>query len=466
MEAIINKLSLSNAEGRAYFLKISGIIFLAIALAYILVVFSVKWSVAIVFALFFCLFLLLDLKNSLFLLIILRVNLDALHHVLNFPISEYKSLSLPSLLGVLIFFVGLFYLFTRKIEFWKIPVARPFTFFFAACFTSLLFSEGSLNTLSEIMEIGSFMLLYVMTIGILQEEKDIKKMVNLLIFSSFIPLAVGFIELFSQFGIAQLMRFESSSRLYSTTPHCNVYAFYLVMISILVTSVVMQEKSYLKRKGLFLLLGLLIFSIILTYMRGAWIGLILAMLVLGALKKRKLLLLAPLGAILAIHVFPSISQRLTPILDPNSFQYTSLGWRINLWMLSITYFLQHPLFGIGFGNYIFAQYEMMELYIGAHNDYLRILVETGIVGFSCFIWILLSLLKLGIKAYKKWNNAYYKHLCLGFLGVWVAYVVMSITENYFNHGTLQWYFWTYAAVIAKIYMKNPTDVSNSKEVIQ
>ncbi len=465
MEAIIDRLNLYDKGKRASLLKILGI-FLIIALAYLLVAFSVKWTVAMVFVLLFGLFLFIDIKTSLFLLIILRINLDAFHQVLNIPLGEYRTLSLPSLLGMLIFFVGVCYLLAQKIRFWKIPVVRSFVFFFSACLLPLLFSKTSLNTLAEIVELGSFIVLYMVTIDILKQEKDIKRMVNFMILSSFIPLVAGFIQLFHQTDIRQVLGYELSFRLWSTTPHPNVYAMYLVMLSILVTSILLQERSSLKKKGLFLLLALLLSSLIFTYMRGAWIGLILAMLVLGILKHRKLLFLAPLGVVLAIHIFPSILQRFAPIFDPNSFQYTSLGWRIRMWMLSFNYFLQNPVFGLGFGNYIFVYHKMMELYMAAHNDYLRILVETGMVGFSCFIWMLWSLLKMGIKAYQKWDNSYYQHICLGFLALWVAYVVMSIADNYFNQGTIQWYFWTYAALVTRIYMIKPGELSNARGKIE
>ena len=462
MKAIAEKLQLSNVERRAHFSKIGGVVALAIGLTCILVALSVKSVVALFFVLIVVLFLLLDLKSFLFSLILLRVNLDAFHGKLNISLGEYRELSLPTILGIIIFFTGLAYLATRKTNFWKMPAVRPYVFFFGACLASFLLSGGAMNTLGELMELGSFLFLYVMTVDILQDEKDIKKAVNLLILSSLIPLGMGFIELFTKFDFHQIMGLEPSYRLYSVTTHCNVYAFYLVTLSILVTSILLQEKSHSKRQGLFVLLGLLAIQLIFTYARGVWISLVLALLILGIVKHRKLFILTPLGIGLAIYLFPSIVERFAPVMNSGSLENTSLAWRINLWLLSINYFIQHPIFGIGFGNYIFVEHDMIDVYIGAHNDYLRILVETGVIGFSCFIGLLLSLLRLGIRAYKKSHSTYHKHLCLGFLGLLAAYVVTSTSENFFNQGTIQWYFWTYAAVIAAIYMRNPDGLTNSQ----
>jgi putative inorganic carbon (HCO3(-)) transporter len=439
-----------------------ALILSAIVLTCISVALSVKWIIALFFVLIVVLFILLDIKWFLFSLILLRVNLDGFHDKLKITLGEYREFSLPTILGIIVFFTGLAYLITRKTNFWKMPAVRSLVFFFIACILSFLFSGGAINTLGELMELGSFLFLYIMTVDILQDEKDIKKAANLLILSSLMPLGVGFIELFTKFDFHQIVGLEPAYRLYSTTTHCNVYAFYLVIILILITSALLQEKSGLKRQGLFILLSLLGVQLIFTYARGAWMSLVLALLILGVVKHRKLLILAPLGVGLAIYLFPSIVERFAPIMNSSSLENTSLAWRINLWLLSINYFIQHPILGIGFGNYIFVEYQMIDVYIGAHNDYLRILVETGVIGFSCFIGLLLSLLRFGIKAYKKTHNTFHKHLCLGFLGLWAGYVMISISENFFNQGIIQWYFWTYAAVIAAIYMRNSNGLTNSQ----
>jgi uncharacterized membrane protein len=81
-------------------------------------------------------------------------------------------------------------------------------------------------------------------------------------------------------------------------------------------------------------------------------------------------------------------------------------------------------------------------------------VETGVIGFSGFILLLFSLFKLSIRTYKEMVNSYYQHIAMGFVCFLFAYGVMSFADNLFNHGGIQWYFWTYAGVIAAIYRLN------------
>lgn len=179
-------------------------------------------------------------------------------------------------------------------------------------------------------------------------------------------------------------------------------------------------------------------------------GLIVATVLMGMLKSRRLLFLGPVAIYGILLVFPFIFQRLDPIFNPHLFMYTSLAWRIELWSASIPYFMSHPLFGNGFGIYQFIGYQIDDWFAAAHNDYLRLLVETGIVGFSAYVVLLLGLARLGIRARKAATDGYFGHIATGFVCLLAAYVLMSFTDNLFNHGGVQWYFWAYAGVIAAI----------------
>ncbi len=92
---------------------------------------------------------------------------------------------------------------------------------------------------------------------------------------------------------------------------------------------------------------------------------------------------------------------------------TSVRLRILIWLDAINLFLGHPIFGIGLGNfksfsilsqaYLLSHYGWIRHYFlyavpplshaWAHNEYLHILCETGIVGFSGFMLVIYAILK-------------------------------------------------------------------------
>jgi O-antigen ligase len=77
-----------------------------------------------------------------------------------------------------------------------------------------------------------------------------------------------------------------------------------------------------------------------------------------------------------------------------AFQTTTLDWSVYTRLMALhtawEMFLNHPLTGIGIGNFIVAAAYKVFLRIVVHNTYLEILVGTGIFGLVSFLFILLS----------------------------------------------------------------------------
>lgn len=97
------------------------------------------------------------------------------------------------------------------------------------------------------------------------------------------------------------------------------------------------------------------------------------------------------------------------------FKYIGFGPRFVYWETAYRIFLQHPIFGVGLGNYTFHFREMLpSIQVGympelltrlvpgptrivtAKNFFARLLAETGIVGTAAFLSFLTSLLGSGI----------------------------------------------------------------------
>ncbi len=103
---------------------------------------------------------------------------------------------------------------------------------------------------------------------------------------------------------------------------------------------------------------------------------------------------------------------------------TSVRLRVLIWLDAINLFLGHPIFGIGLGNFksfailsqadLLSHHEWIRHYFlyavpplshaWAHNEYLHILCETGVVGFSGFMMVIYTILKRGLQVIKKQNK--------------------------------------------------------------
>ncbi len=72
-------------------------------------------------------------------------------------------------------------------------------------------------------------------------------------------------------------------------------------------------------------------------------------------------------------------------------------------------FLKKPILGWGLGTFPIVYTQFRTFYTNffineAHNDYLQLLVETGLLGFAIMVWFLVSLYRGAIKKIKNWSN--------------------------------------------------------------
>lgn len=100
---------------------------------------------------------------------------------------------------------------------------------------------------------------------------------------------------------------------------------------------------------------------------------LLALLVVGAVK------LAP----------PATRARLATL--PEEATAGTLHDRTRIWRAGLHLFEKHPLLGVGLGAYPRAAYPELRIHYNAHNTFLSVLVEEGVVGFVLFGMLLAAL---------------------------------------------------------------------------
>lgn len=243
----------------------------------------------------------------------------------------------------------------------------------------------------------------------------------------------------SLIGIAQVWGLEIPTLIPtggpgSTFGNVNNAAHYLVLIL-----PVSYMLFFLAREGWETRLWAFAAAVMTTYLvytgtRSAWAGTLLAGLVLlvffrfkefsavaaAWFSRQKIWGLAVIFAfVVAMNIAPSVwipswgSSRssavarvagLTGRVEPTSFKV-----RIAIWANTLAMFQDHPVLGVGTGNFpvlypLYARRVLEDLEIGrgrsvreAHNDYLQLLAETGVLGFLAFAWILLALARRFIR---------------------------------------------------------------------
>jgi O-antigen ligase len=119
-----------------------------------------------------------------------------------------------------------------------------------------------------------------------------------------------------------------------------------------------------------------------------------------------------LGMAAGVFNFDFLLSRFTELQERGLFKVGSRGV---LWSEAIRLGFEHPLLGVGSGNFIFWMADKGYVKV-AHNDYLNVLADTGFPGLVLFVGFLLA--SLG----RAWRSAP-PALRAGFIGLWIFQMI-------------------------------------------
>ena len=287
-----------------------------------------------------------------------------------------------------------------------------------------------------------------------------------LVLSGLANALVGIYEFFGGSGALVLLINDRFFRAFGTFGQPNPFGGFMgLLIPLSVMSAVgyalRWRKSSPSKKSLNLALTIfyafssvvLLIAIGMTWSRGAWLGLGAALLIMGFLIPRRLrigallfVVIAGVGLIVWFSglVPQSIVQRLQTSTEeffafedvrgvditPENF---AVAERLAHWQAAINMITAHPFLGVGFGNYAAAypSYQLInwsEPLGHAHNYYLNIFAEVGIIGLLVYgkVW--------GTIFHRTWQAASHpdtlsRLVMIGLLGAWVYLSVHSFFDN-------------------------------------
>lgn len=109
--------------------------------------------------------------------------------------------------------------------------------------------------------------------------------------------------------------------------------------------------------------------------------------------------------------------------------------RLALWGAAGMMFLGHPVLGVGFGNYrsLYGDYipGARPDELDAHNLYLEFLAETGVVGFTAFLVLMLTFARMALNLAGR-ADPYYRLVGIGVGGALAATLVHGLVDYIFN----------------------------------
>jgi len=294
---------------------------------------------------------------------------------------------------------------------------------------------------------------YIFMYFIIKYELNNKKQINILLKSyiviSFILCAVGIVQYFTGFALEGefLKVFETGKnvRIASTLYNPNAFGAYLILIIFPVIMLGVYEKNKSKKMMYILLSILMLTNILMTYSRNALLGFGLGAIVLVIIYSYKLIY--ALGGFGIIILFiPSVFERIKSVTNMSGNVI-----RIKLWKTALMMIKEHPILGVGNGNYVtryneyIFKYKELRYYsyrnFPAHNSYLKVQSELGIIGIVSFLGVIVTALLRIRKFYTATEDKFHKPFYMGVMASMCAFLFMNISDNLFFVPKATTYFW-------------------------
>lgn len=224
----------------------------------------------------------------------------------------------------------------------------------------------------------------------------------------------------------------------------NGLAAVLTMAMPLAVALYAGTRRVRRRAAVLLILATLSLALILTYSRSGWVGAVTGLTVLLMCRAIRPRIVLPLGvmaaAALALYFAVGgheslVRVRLGELALDTVFGVNSFAERLVLWDKALTITRQHPIVGIGFGNFPSAEIAGRFRWVGGlvtHNVFLTVLVELGIAGLAVFTALIARTCANFISSARGREDAGLSLLSWGFLAVMVSY----FTGQGMAHGAL------------------------------
>jgi O-antigen ligase len=164
----------------------------------------------------------------------------------------------------------------------------------------------------------------------------------------------------------------------------------------------------LRKLSSFLCIGIMGACLVLTWSRGAWLGLIFAALLFLFMWHRRSMWLV-LAGIASIPILPSILPEsiISRFTSIGNMADSSTSYRMYIWRASVEMIADNPLSGIGIGEGAWNRLYPLYTYMGveaaphSHNLYLQIWLELGIAGLLVFVVFLFLLYQSGLTLFSR-----------------------------------------------------------------
>ncbi|OGC95585.1 MAG: hypothetical protein A2W25_00975 [candidate division Zixibacteria bacterium RBG_16_53_22] len=318
----------------------------------------------------------------------------------------------------------------RKDFSFRVPNILPLYILLFFALMSFINSVDVYASMAGFAKLVTAVMSYVLVYNVIKEEKDARKLLLVIVLATLIPMAVGYYQFFTESGGKAIGGL--TNRVKGTLGMANAYGIYLAL-SLCATAILLLHPRWRVNKRL---LGMaaasMVVSSVIALNRGTWIALSFAVAVATMFYIRKIRIRWILfGAVVVFGLFSNlIYERFQQLEGGEHNEMNTLERRISYWKSTWAFVPEHLLVGWGIGTAQQVMEEHFDVADVTHNDYLRLLLETGIFGLAAYLFFLGRQAWLALRRLRYKNLWYINYPAL----ITIFYfIIISMPQNIYDH---------------------------------
>jgi len=335
----------------------------------------------------------------------------------------------------------------------NIPIAA----FLVAIAIGLIWAVDFKHSLKGYMSLG-WMSIFFLTANNVRDVTRFRKLIRLLISITTIAAAYGIFQ-----HLTKIDFFGNVKHLNQPIPRSigffdgpATFGNYMLLVLPVVIGLSSYSNTGSAKRWLSLSVLIMMTAIIFSYGRGVWLGLIAGLIFMAILRSKKLVFFVLTGIIVCstlLFVLPSskISQRIMGSIKSTR----PVGDRIYFLEGGLRIIRDHPITGVGWEGFrkVYPRYkpsEARESGCNAHNNFLDVTVDSGLLGLGIFIWLLITIYKVSFYIFEKLEDGYFKGIAWGFLGSFTAFLIAGLSQYNFGDSEVVMLFYFLLGMVTVI----------------
>lgn len=372
-----------------------------------------------------------------------------------FSVSFGKPGMANALIGIMSVHFVVKKILKRERLFFRTPLNLPFLLLIIVSGISFINSINYYSSFQGIIKWAKAGLIFLICAEEIKNKKHLQLVVGSIVAGALLASSDAVWQMFTGkdflYGRPLMIYAANIKRATAGFSHTNILGVFLSAVTPLMACLSLYYFKGLKRLAIMAASALAMIGLFLTFSRGAVAALCTSIIFMAIVKKDKLIL-ALLAAALVVMPFllPKSIKDYAKAVRYNPVVLLLNNDRISCYRNALNMIKQHPVIGVGVNTFSinYGKYKLPEkgdfvtgTTFYAHNHFLQMGGEIGLLGLGVFLWFLFRIFKMSIRFYRNSKDRFINTVSLGTIFCLFAFLFNGLTETSLYYPKVSIIFW-------------------------